>query len=406
MKKSTVVIAATLCLALAVPALACSVPVFRYALERWVSDPYELLVYHRGPLTEDQQAVADLLSSDGHAGKVHANVNLTLVDLDADPDPQLVKIWESQETETLPWLVARYPLPTRIPVDAFAGPLTEENVQRLLDSPTRREIARRLLTGDTAVLVLLESGDQEKDEAAFKLVETHAEQMAQTLKLPEIAPEDLDEVSVDPLALKLDFSTIRVARDDPAEKMFVEMLLGSEEDLHDLNEPMAFPVFGRGRVLYALIGGGITTENVQQAGVDLTGPCTCTVKDQNPGVDLVMAVDWDGLVEQEVEIDKALPPLAGLGGFTEDIQPTATTDETTTTDPTTTENPTTSVAILASESVASESPEPAEESLNRLDTRVYSFPELSPLWTNLLMFGGLAVVVIIGASIFLFRKKT
>ena len=110
--------------------------------------------------------------------------------------------------------------------------------------------------------------------------------------------------------------------------MFVDMLLGSEEDLHDLDEPMAFPVFGRGRVLYALIGDGITTENVQQAGIDLTGPCTCTIKDQNPGVDLVMAVDWDGLVEQKVEIDKALPPLAGLGGFTEDIQSPAATDRT------------------------------------------------------------------------------
>ena len=35
----------------AVVAEACSVPVFRYALERWQADPYEVFVFHRGPLT-------------------------------------------------------------------------------------------------------------------------------------------------------------------------------------------------------------------------------------------------------------------------------------------------------------------------------------------------------------------
>src|SRR5512136_1886912 len=29
-------------------ALACSVPVFRYALERWPASPYEAVVFHRG----------------------------------------------------------------------------------------------------------------------------------------------------------------------------------------------------------------------------------------------------------------------------------------------------------------------------------------------------------------------
>ena len=37
-------------------ALACSVPVFRYALERWDASPYALVVFHRGrfrPLTRN-----------------------------------------------------------------------------------------------------------------------------------------------------------------------------------------------------------------------------------------------------------------------------------------------------------------------------------------------------------------
>src|SRR3954471_386569 len=31
---------------------ACSVPVFRYALERWAPSPYEVLVFHDRPLTD------------------------------------------------------------------------------------------------------------------------------------------------------------------------------------------------------------------------------------------------------------------------------------------------------------------------------------------------------------------
>ena len=400
--KLTVALTATVCLAITATVWACSVPVFRYALERWPADPYEVLVFHRGPLSPEQQEIVSLLSSEGQAGKIHANVNLTAVDLDADPDPQLVSIWQAQESETLPWLVVKYPLPTRIPVDMFAGPLTTESVKSLLDSPVRREVARRLLTGDTAVLVLLESGDSTKDAAAFELVEPKAEQLAMTLKLPEIAPEDLDEVSVDPLALKLDFSTIRVSRDDPAEKMFVEMLLGTEEDLRDLDEPMAFPVFGRGRVLYALIGGGITDENVQQAGVDLTGPCTCTVKDQNPGVDLVMAVDWDGLVEQEVEIDKALPPLAGLGSFAAESETSVTAETAKSTDE---HQPVLTAAVSADtteDNVAEQAPAD--------DASAQSPPPTAgsaqgTLWRNLLLLGGIAVVAVFVGSLMLFRKQ-
>ena len=45
---------------------ACNVPVFRYALERWAADAYELVVFHREPLTTNQQAlVASLLVANG-----------------------------------------------------------------------------------------------------------------------------------------------------------------------------------------------------------------------------------------------------------------------------------------------------------------------------------------------------
>jgi hypothetical protein len=82
-------------------------------------------------------------------------------------------------------------------------------------------------------------------------------------------------------------------------------------------EPIAFPLFGRCRLLYALVGEGIIEGTVLEACTFLIGPCTCEVKAQNEnGVDLLTSVDWDSLVEPAVEIDKELPPLLGLGAFT------------------------------------------------------------------------------------------
>ena len=53
-------------------------------------------------------------------------------------------------------------------------------------------------------------------------------------------------LSVNPDELKLKFSMVSVARNDPIEQAFVQMLLTVEPDLRDPefeNEPMALPVF-------------------------------------------------------------------------------------------------------------------------------------------------------------------
>ena len=38
---------------------ACQVPVFRYALERWASDKYELAIFFNDSLSEDQAALVN-----------------------------------------------------------------------------------------------------------------------------------------------------------------------------------------------------------------------------------------------------------------------------------------------------------------------------------------------------------
>ena len=71
-------------------------------------------------------------------------------------------------------------------------------------------------------------------------------------------------------------------------------LLAVEDDLHEfVDEPMLFVVYGRGRVLPPYIGKGITYDNLAECTEFITGACSCTVKDQNPGVDLLVQYDWE-----------------------------------------------------------------------------------------------------------------
>jgi hypothetical protein len=83
-------------------------------------------------------------------------------------------------------------------------------------------------------------------------------------------------------------------------------LLNSESDLRDYKEPMAFPVFGRGRVLYAVVGQGISADTIRKASSFIAGPCSCQVKEQNPGFDLLLSCDWDELVG-ETFISEPIP---------------------------------------------------------------------------------------------------
>jgi hypothetical protein len=46
----------------------------------------------------------------------------------------------------------------------------------------------------------------------------------------------------------------------------------------------------------------------------LCGACSCEVKRENPGIDLIMNTNWTKfLVGSEIIVDKVLPPLEGVG---------------------------------------------------------------------------------------------
>jgi hypothetical protein len=200
-----------------------------------------------------------------------------------------------------------------LPGNISSASLSEPAIRQLLDSPVRKEIARRLAQGQSAVWVLLECGIPTKDQSAAKLIESRLAYLATVLKLPTLDQQDIVNglVSVAQEDLKLEFSILRLSRTDPAEQALVKMLLGTEPDLEETLEPIAFPIFGRGRALYALVGKGINHETLDEACSFLIGSCSCQVKELNPGVDLLLAADWDALMKgPQAGTARALPVSA------------------------------------------------------------------------------------------------
>ncbi len=282
-------------------AWACNVPVFRFALEKWRPDPYQAVLFYRGELAAAEQALVQPLADLEEQSR--GNVALRLVDVSqleaaGEEGKADAELFASLGEVSLPALAVQYPAHLKIAKPVWSGAPTSDAIGGLVDSPVRQELIRRLVDGQTAVWLFLDSGNKEQDDLAAGLVEGQLKILEQELELPELtdAPEDAIAAKA---PLQIAFSLLRVRRDDPAEHALVAMLLGSESDLAARTDPMAFPVYGRGRALWALVGAGITEKNVRDSAGFLVGPCSCEVKELNPGFDLLLSADWDVLLSAD-----------------------------------------------------------------------------------------------------------
>ncbi|MEX0716872.1 MAG: hypothetical protein WD066_09805 [Planctomycetaceae bacterium] len=362
-------------------ALACSVPVFRYALERWQADPYVLLVFHEGPLSPEQQALIEKFRAfeqpaPGEPGRITpVNLHVEAFDVKDDLHEEVAGIWKRHEAQArvddgaLPWMVLRFPWESGLPADVWSGPFTEANLDRLLVSPKRNELATRILGGDSAVWLVIGSGDAERDAKVAKDLKAELETVEKLAILPEISPEDQEMLAPGGPKLEVKFSVLPVNRDDPRDEFFVHSLLTAaranienqiagidlqladrrkrleemEKDpevdpealaqrkeglvnitrrydemkehlrqgIADLDGPVVVPVTGRGRAIDFLAGEGLVPAAYSGWCSFLLGPCSCEIKGQNPGYDLLISADWIGRISGEFTVKQALPPLTG-----------------------------------------------------------------------------------------------
>jgi hypothetical protein len=321
---------------------ACSIPVFRYAMERWPADYYEGIVIHKGPLADDDPA-AKLLQGekvervegvppsnrgqDARDTTEFLNLRVSPIDLASPETSDLTGLLGGPVPETLPALVLWYPSCKGRAAPFWTGQFTIDAVKALIQSPKRQELARRLIAGQTAVWVFVESGNAGKDKTAMQLINQELDKATKELK--EMPPEigldtDTEEFQTSEPnqsgagGISYKFSILPVSRSDPNERMLLKMLLNSEPDLDEYSdEPIVFPTFGRGRVLFALVGKGINTDNLRDAVAFITGPCGCEIKMLNPGVDLLMNENWDAAAMQFYQefyetAEEPLPELTGV----------------------------------------------------------------------------------------------
>lgn len=297
-------------------AFACSVPVFRYAMERWPADYYEAVLIYRGQLTEDQKQLLNELRQEDSETEAFLNLRTLEADVDTATEEKVKGLLMSEELpEKLPVLVLWYPWHKARTPPIWQGPFTPSTVAAFLQSPRRQTLAERLIDGQTAVWIFVESGNADKDKAALRLLEQ--ELRTATKELTEQAESVPDDWGVPKVTYE--FSILPVSRSDPNERMLLTILLNSEPDLDEYSDqPMVFPVFGRGRVLFALIGDGITQDNIRETIYFLTGPCGCEIKMMSPGVDVLMAADWDAAAMKFYEefykeyYETPLPELTGV----------------------------------------------------------------------------------------------
>ena len=279
-------------LILAGMASACSVPVFRYALERWPVSTYTALVIYDQPLRPEQQQRLEQLARQG---------NLKIVAVAKDHlTPEQEAIWDERP---LPFVSIRYPDSEATSYATWSGSL-DEVPEQLIDSPARRQLVRWLTEGVSVVWVVVDG-----DEATDKLLRTELARFQKAFQLPEVEPADLRTA----LPLQLRFEILALKRDSD-EKLFVQQLLHISPELRQAKGPIVFPVLGRGRVLWGIFGDGLNANEIATSANYACGACSCQVKESNPGVDLLLPADWptllklDDLPEPPSLPQPAIPP--------------------------------------------------------------------------------------------------
>ncbi len=311
--------------------LACSVPVFRYALERWDSEPYLVEIVSDGELTGKPKEAADLFEKYAKSRETMSNFVIRYVDLNEGKPVGEVTGQSEPSDISAPQVNVYFPVRYNVRVPILTSDLTKKFVREILESPMRTEIASLMLKGESIVWMFLKSGDEKKDANALKLLEERLGVLEKELRLPD-DPFDYGEAggpgsgpqtsAEGEASLRLAFSVVELDRNDPKESFLIKALLRTEADLAELNEPMAFPIFGRGIVLYALVGEGINADNIRDACEFLIGPCSCQIKSWNPGVDLLVTADWYGGLEELLYGEpQEIPELTGIIDSMPDPEP-------------------------------------------------------------------------------------
>jgi len=230
----------------AILSLACTTKVSEWVLLNAPADQYTLIYFYSGQINETAR---DQNASIGREIKP-ANIEFRSVEKKDIIQPYYTLYYGNR-------LFRRYNDP--------------KDLNGLTVSPLRKKIASEIMTGKLCVLTYLTTGNKEKDEKGMQIIQK----------------------ALGDSPFRNIITVVELSRSSVEESHFVSLLLNVEDDLKTIPEPMLFGVFGRFRALEPLLGKGITEENIRLMIDFLTADCSCLIKDNLPGTDILFTNNWD-----------------------------------------------------------------------------------------------------------------
>lgn len=226
--------------------LACTTKVSEWVLLNYIPDSYTLVYYHKEPVAEPvRQQIREIESKTRSA-----NVLFRTMAKGDIKDPYYALYYNNR---------------------LFSEYSDYKSVSTVTFSPLREKIAAELMTGKLCVMLYLKSGNQDKDTKGLQVLKN------------SIASSPFGEI----------ITVVELNRSSADEKHLVSMLLNVESDLKDIMEPMLFGIFGRFRALEPLLAKGITEENIGLMIDFLTADCSCLIKDDLPGINILYDGTWE-----------------------------------------------------------------------------------------------------------------
>lgn len=285
----------------------CALPVFSYALKNWPQAPHQIILFHDKPLTVDEKALLKKLKQFKYLD------NLDIVDCDTSQEvpPRLKKAWEIAKKNSYTTMMLYLYNEPDFPL--FNGPFNSASVSTLTNLKIRKKISKLLIDGDTAVWLLLKSGDKKKDKSISKKLKKILNEAEKELKLPhelDDSDTEYDTQDGEEINLKIKFTIIEIDKNNPESKLLLSTLAILYPAIYENKETLIVPVFGQGRALIVLEDNEITKDNIFDICSFITGPCSCQIKSQNPGIDLFIPADWYSTEEYDTTNDEGIPPLS------------------------------------------------------------------------------------------------
>lgn len=226
--------------------LACTTKVSEWVLLNTIANEYLLVYFHKDPLSETVKRHNLAIENDIKS----ANIRFRTVMKKDIEKPYYSLIYDNRQ---------------------FSRYNSHDELRNLSVSPLRTKIATELMSGKLCVMLCLKTGNAGKDDPAMEIIK----RTVSASPFRDIIP-----------VMELDRNSLE-------EKHLVSMLLNVESDLKDYNEPMVFGIFARFKALEPLLAKGISEENINLMIDFLTADCSCIIKDDMPGTDILFTNNWE-----------------------------------------------------------------------------------------------------------------